>query len=199
MKEIIKKIIDSCDGWSTYEKAILLANLIKEKDIKVSVEIGVYGGKSLLPVSYVHKQYTNGMAYGIDPWDVESAYHIGFDESVNTWIKTINFDALFESVKTNIEKFDLKNHCTLLKMKSIDAVNKFSDGEIGLLHIDGNHGEQAVFDDIFFYLPKVKKNGIIWFDDVDICRTTTAKAISYAKEHCRVIKLIYNNMVLEKN
>ena len=55
-------------GWCTLEKAIKMTEYIKD-DFKLCVELGVFGGKSLLPISLKCK----GKVIGIDAWEKEAS------------------------------------------------------------------------------------------------------------------------------
>jgi hypothetical protein len=57
-----------------------------------------------------------------------------------------------------------------------------------LLHVDGNHCERLAYEDAVNYLPKVKKNGFIFFDDSNWVESgdkpSTGKAIEYLLKFC---------------
>lgn len=67
-------------------------------------------------------------------------------------------------------------------MTSEQAVLQFPDESINILHIDGNHTEQIALADAKMFLPKVKKGGYIWFDDVNW--SSTNKAVQFLTENC---------------
>ncbi len=52
--------------------------------------------------------------------------------------------------------------------ESLSAVNMFEDNSIDLLFIDGNHNYEFAKEDYNKYLPKVKENGIILIDDIQL-------------------------------
>jgi hypothetical protein len=47
-----------------------------------------------------------------------------------------------------------------------ESVEKFDDGSVDLLHIDGRHGYEDVKHDFESWLPKVSESGIVLFHDV---------------------------------
>lgn len=191
----VQQFISECPGWCSEHKANTFIELIKNRNIKLTVEIGVYGGRSLFTQALAHKLYTGGIAYGIDPWTVEAALQVGC-EDLDNFTKSINFEELYQQTAQKIIKYGLENHCKLIRLEAEKAINSVPD-EIELLHIDGNHGTQAVISDVINYMPKVKSGGLIWFDDVGW--HTVKPAIEVAKSNCKLFKQVDgNNLILEK-
>src|ERR1700730_11515979 len=56
-------------GWCSEEKALNFVDLILTAKPKVCVEIGVFGGASLIPTAFALKHLKEGIVIGIDPWD----------------------------------------------------------------------------------------------------------------------------------
>src|SRR5580704_14076834 len=66
--------MDQVHGWCSHQKASILIDLIASIGAKTIVEIGVWGGKSLLPMAYTLMRVgLNGKIYGIDPWDNQAS------------------------------------------------------------------------------------------------------------------------------
>lgn len=65
-----------------------------------------------------------------------------------------------------VEKFYSNQNINMLKMTFDEAVERFDDKSIDLLHIDGSHYYEDVKRDFETWLPKVKDNGIIMLHDV---------------------------------
>jgi len=192
----MQSLAEKCEGWCTSEKMKELALLVYENQLMVSVEIGVFNGRSLIPQAYAYKQLNRGMVYGIDPWDQQAAMQIGHDK-INQDTLKIDFNGMYEDLKRKLQEFQLSSYVALIRVKAEDVEDRFSKESIDFLHIDGNHGEEAVLNDIKLYFPKVKKGGFICFDDTTW--TTTPKAIEYAKERCTsVYKEFFNNIILVK-
>ena len=82
-----------------------------------------------------------------------------------------------------------QSQCITYKETSASAYEKIPY-DIDILHIDGNHSEEASFFDIVTYYPKVKSGGYIWFDDKNWA--TTKKAIDYLYENCIYIQMVDN-------
>ena len=59
------------EGWCPDSKAIRLYDLILEKKPKVIVEIGVYGGQSLVALAAAAEQIDDAKVFGFDPYNDE--------------------------------------------------------------------------------------------------------------------------------
>lgn len=56
----------------------------------------------------------------------------------------------------------------LLRNTFDEAVSKFKNETIDILHIDGYHTFEAVQHDYKTWLPKISKNGIVLFHDIAV-------------------------------
>ena len=91
--------------------------------------------------------------------------------STQTFIKNKNKDAKFYSIdivahNPSVDHVKYKN-VTFIQSKSVDQKVKDVIGEqlIDILFIDGDHSLQVVFEEYAFYLPIMKKDGIIILHD----------------------------------
>jgi predicted O-methyltransferase YrrM len=156
-------------GGCPFEKASIMADLIFTYNLKTTVEIGVYRGRSLLPIALAHKLSTHGIAYGIDPYKLEEALEndTPFTEDIEKFCLSLDFDSLHKDVLNLIESCQVVEHCILLRKTSEEAISYFIDNDIyfDLLHIDGNHDTDKVMLDVNLYLPRIKAGGFIVMDD----------------------------------
>ena len=60
-------------GWCSTDKAKAMASLIVKYKPETIVEIGVFGGRSLIPMAMACRHNGTGRVYGIDPYDRDAA------------------------------------------------------------------------------------------------------------------------------
>jgi len=170
--------MDQLEGWCTKNKAGIMIDLVFMLRPKTIVEIGVWGGKSLIPMAYALQLLGNGKVYGIDPWDaLESIQGM---EGVNyDWWSKVDHQMILYGLVEKISKFRLNEQIHLVKATSKNAQ---PIPNIDMLHIDGNHSENAAMIDVNKWVPLVRKGGIIVFDDVTW--TTNEKAVEWLDENC---------------
>lgn len=201
--ENVKKLLPSIHGWCNFEKAERLVRTIVETNPNLCVEIGVFGGSSLLPQGMALAYNKHGVIYGIDPWATDAALEEMIDESNKKWWGELNLEDIRIHCQKHIDKLGLGNYCRLIKAKSEDVVHQFDDGSVDILHIDGNHSEALSYKDATLYLPKVKPGGYIFFDDIwwsegEDNQVTTRKAIVYLLETCERIDIVNDCLILKK-
>lgn len=148
-------------GWCSSGKAIKMTECITD-DYKICVELGVFGGKSLLPISLKCK----GVVYGIDAWSNDAALEGSNDIRNDEWWKKIDYGYFYNYAVSLLKKYGL-NNTIFLRMKSCDAIHHFEDNSIDFLHQDSNHCEEISCKEVDLYHNKVKENGIWIFDDTN--------------------------------
>lgn len=163
---LLKKISDvvpTLDGWCSVQKAHVLASSIVALRPKSIVEIGVWGGRSLIPMALACKFLNNGIVVGIDPWKAEESIKGQNEANVNWWGKVVNHDVIFKRCNDEIQKAGVSRYCDLVRTTSDDY--PVSVIAIDMLHIDGNHGEQA-YKDTRKFAPHLTVGGLIFMDDI---------------------------------
>jgi predicted O-methyltransferase YrrM len=165
-------------GWCSVYKASTLMDLVWLIRPETVVEIGVFGGKSLVPMAFAVKATGKGMVYGIDPWSADES--AAFMEGANhDYWSTLDHNAIYYDLCGKITEFKLENYITLIPRTS-EAADPIAN--IDILHIDGNHSEERSFADVLKWVPLVRSGGLIVFDD--ITWHTMNKAPSWLNKHC---------------
>lgn len=119
------------------------------------VELGTHKGNSLFSFAQAVKDLNLGTElHAIDTWEGDKQAGYYGEEIYNKFLKIK--DKYYKNVSIIPQK-----------MLFDEAIEKFDDNSIDILHIDGLHTYEAVKHDFETWLPKVKKGtGIILFHDV---------------------------------
>lgn len=167
----------SIHGWCTHEKAAALMDLVYKSNSSLCVELGVFGGKSLLPIALASKKINpSSKVIGIDAWETQASLEGKNDEANDAWWSNINYDEIYEYTKDLMKSNDVDSIVELWRCKSRDAVSKFADNSIDVLHQDSNHSEEISCEEVELYSKKVKLGGFWIFDDTDWSTTKTAQS-----------------------
>lgn len=121
----------------------------------IFVELGTHSGNSYFAFCQAAKElHLTTKCYAVDTW--QGDLHAGdYDNSI--------FNNVNEHNQLQYSKF---SH--LLRMTFDQALDKFPNQSIDLLHIDGLHTYEAVKHDFETWLPKLKPNAIVLFHDTSI-------------------------------
>lgn len=159
-------------GGSSITKALVVADLVLEHGLETYVEIGVYRGRSLLPIGALFAELGRGTAFGIDPYSLAEAMQDDLDHfpeetarEVNEFVRSQDWDAMHDTVVGLIGTLGCGDHCEIVRSTSADAVERFADASIDVLHIDGNHDTDSVRADLDAYRPKLAPGGFVVLDD----------------------------------
>lgn len=183
LKLDVCRALPSLYGWCTNGKALYLIDTVLETNPKLCVEIGVFGGRSILPIAAALKHVGKGIVIGIDSWKNHDATQ-DLDEAHVEWWSKIDLAYVFHSYMKMIDQHELKDQIITLRTTSEMAFTAMNGKSIDLLHIDGNHSETASYFDVTHWVPLVSSGGRIIFDDISWDNTATQRAVQWLNEHC---------------
>lgn len=149
-------------GWCSPEKAEALAAMVLSLRPEVSVEIGVFGGSSFIPIALAHQEIGMGIATGIDPWEVHASIRNETPENIEWWGK-LDHESIFRGFMAKLKELRLESCTNIVRQTSDEAP---APVRIDLLHIDGSHTDQAMRDVVKF-ATKVRPGGLCVMDDLD--------------------------------
>jgi methyltransferase family protein len=202
MSDFYKKVeetISNMHGWCSNEKARAMAKVILDTKPEVSVEIGVWGGKSLMVLALAHCKSDYGHCYGIDPWTAKAALE-GVEHPDNLkWWGDAPYEAVYRDCLQKLLDANVTHRCSVFRTTSRLASSLFVD--VDFLHIDGNHTEESSVSDAFVWMPKMRKGGHIFFDDVDWTEgetLTTRRAVGIVAESCDKVGEVGNCAIFRK-
>jgi predicted O-methyltransferase YrrM len=134
--------------------APFLRYLIRETRPNILVELGTDRGYSYFAACQTMQSYgISGRAYAVDNWTGD--VHVGI-HSVETYENIIQVNQQYDSFSS------------ILKMDFDKALDRFEDGSIDYLVIDGTHTYDAVKNDFENWFPKMSQNGVIMFHDIHV-------------------------------
>ena len=155
---------------------IINVNDYKDKPINY-LEIGTYYGANLLYCGKTYGLHKDSKLYCIDPWEDYEEYPEYKNEQPH----------IYESFMKNVENSGIKDKIIINRGYSNKEVCKFDDDFFDIIYIDGNHEPEYVLEDAVISFRKLKKNGILIFDDYDeidpeyITKGIKAFASAYSK------------------
>lgn len=170
IKEAIEHYIPLLEGWLTPERGCEMAELIIDTKPLVCVEIGVFGGRSLIACAMALRENEKGTIYGIDSWRTEDAIEGKEDtEDREWWEKNVILEDIHRACMKAIWDHHLESWIVVIRSASQYCSELFfpATNRIDQLYIDGSHSEVASVRDVELYVPNVESNGYIWFDDCD--------------------------------
>lgn len=129
--------------------------LIENTKPQTLVELGTHTGNSYFSMCQsVKKNALPTRCYAIDTW--QGDLHQGSYE-----------DDVYQSVKQYNDSH-YSEFSDLLRMTFDEALPKFSEGTVDLLHIDGLHTYEAVRHDFETWLPKLSDRAVVLFHDTSV-------------------------------
>ncbi|MDP4099341.1 class I SAM-dependent methyltransferase [Paenibacillus sp. P96] len=128
-------------------------DLVRFLKPKIIVELGTHWGASFFSFCQAIKdEGYEAQCYGVDTWQGDG--HSGSYDST-----------VYETIQRAVSQLYQKEAVPVRSLFD-DALDRFADESIDLLHIDGFHSYEAVSHDYETWLPKVADNGIVLFHDI---------------------------------
>lgn len=169
------------DKWCTPEKAHALAAFVVALRPELVVEIGVWRGASAIPLLLALKAAGRGRAIAIDPWDPAASIVGEEPANVEWWgteVGAHGHEDAYREFLRRLTRNEVYHLCDVRRQTS-DSVDP--PPGIGLLHVDGNHTEQAVRD-VTRFAPSVLPGGILVLDDISWSSGSVGRAHALALE-----------------
>lgn len=153
-------------GWCPLEKAEYLAALVRVTEARCIVEIGVYGGRSAVPMALAAQSH-GGVVHAVDPWDVAASLEGDNGPDNDAWWSRLDHEQIYGAFLEGVETFGVGDTVRILRMKDTEALSRFADGSIDLLHVDGNHSAAVSMRYVRQWGPKLAPGGHLVMDDID--------------------------------
>jgi len=161
-------------GWCSLQKAHTLASIILATRPAISLEIGVWYGRSLIPMAIAHESIRQGKVIAVDPWSADASVIGQVNPADKEWwnrqeIHETAYRSFLDFVSTSGVSQYVEVH-----RKTSDAFDP--PVGIGLLSVDGNHGDQSIRD-IQRYAPFVDIGGFLVADDLNWSGGAVTRAV----------------------
>lgn len=162
LKLQIEQSIEKIMGWCSVPKARTLAGLVLKLRAAHVAEIGIFAGRSLLPMALALKALGRGQVVGIDPYEASESVKNESPENEKWWGSVDHKKIKLEFLKL-IQTFRLELNVRLIEKTSDEA--DVSNMIFDLVHVDGSHTRQALADAKKFG-PLVPVGGVMVLDDL---------------------------------
>ncbi len=168
---------ETIPGMCNHDKIWALCQIFRSAPEGDIIEIGSLWGKSAFILLYLARQYQVGKVLCVDPWSVEN----GAQEDKTGLLSPTKFDIdlAFNMFLINLLPYVLGNF-NYLRTTSASATDYYQpscvvksesfgqtcyQGQVAILHIDGNHDYVHTKQDIEKWIDHVKPGGWVIFDD----------------------------------
>lgn len=174
-------------GWFNYidSYAQLASNL---PDGSTIIEIGSFMGRStsFLATAFWNANKENVKIYCIDTWEGSGKEHAHLDLST-----------MYDIFKENLKFFIGRNMVIPLRGRSDnqDFLDKFEDGSVDAVSVDGAHTYDEVKDDVKNWWPKLKPDGVMIGDDYNW--ESVNKAVGDAFKELKITQELWVNKSTE--
>jgi hypothetical protein len=175
--DLIDRLLPPMPGWCTPEKGRRMARLVYESQARICVELGVFGGRSLLALAAGLAVDTEGHVWGADPYDRAASLEGTNAPENNEWWGNLDHAAIEKAAREAIGASGLQRFVSLEKCKSMDDafMAKFPIGTVDVLHQDANHSEETSAAEVRVWAPKIRLGGYWISDDIDWATTKAAQ------------------------
>lgn len=164
----VSRCLETIDGWCSPNKAAWLARLIASRQVANVLEVGIFGGKSLIPMALAVQSVGKGTVIGVEPWSADVAISEPTNETNDAWWANVNFALIKERFFANCARYGVLATVKVMEMDSESAFRflKPRGRQFDLVHIDGAHSPERALRDAKSWAGLVKKGGLIVFDDI---------------------------------
>lgn len=119
------------------------------------LEIGTFYGANVLVAEKTYAAHEGSKLYCIDPWEDYSEYPEYKGQQATT----------YDTFMKNVRLSGKQGKINIRRGYSNIEVPKFQDEFFDIIYIDGNHEPEYVLEDAVLSFRKLKKGGVMIFDD----------------------------------
>ena len=157
----IELITPQLSEWCPIQKAHTLAAIVLALRPVLTIEVGVWQGASLIPMALAHRAIGFGRIIAVDAWAARASIQGQVDPADVDWWSKVDHDKAHQKFITVLAEEGLSQFVEVVRSRSDEYTPP--DG-VNLLHLDGNHSDQAVRD-VQRFIPKMASGAIAVLDD----------------------------------
>lgn len=173
----LTRLVDTIPGMCDGDKIAVVMEIMRYAPSGDIVEIGSWWGRSAALFNWLGRHYGVGPMLCVDPWSsAELPQGVAVLDRASASMDTDEALAIFQINLGPLARGDLN----FIRARSTDAAADYGpglevttatfgrvayEGQIAVLHIDGNHAYDSVRGDAAAWIPHVKPGGWIIFDD----------------------------------
>ena len=176
---------ESLPGWCSREKAAELVRLVHEHRPAVVCEVGVFGGRSLLPMAAACRENGIGVCYAVDPWTKAAALEGTVRACDSEWWSQVDLAAVKAAFLGAVLHHELTTWVRVLEGRWFDTHPAVPEIDLG--HIDGNHSPEVSDTDAKLMLDKLRPGGLVVMDDTD-SPDQIEPALRQLDERCHLLR-----------
>jgi hypothetical protein len=181
-QQLLPESIFSMHGWCTRDKAERIYQLVRDAKPAEVVELGVFAGRSFVPLALGLKHNGKGVITGIDPWAKSaSTEHYDSEDENYQWWNSLDHEAIFQWFLKALDDYGVREISKYMRTVSKECAHLFEDESIGVLHQDGNHSVASSCEEVEIYAPKVTPGGYWIMDDTNWDTTLPAQNLILEK------------------
>ena len=186
--ELIRGLPDRLQGWCSFDKAILLYSLVRKYRPERVVEIGIFGGRSIVPIALALRDNKAGHVVGIESWAAEAAVAVENAVENDIWWLTTDYVGIKRAFFSYIVEEELHPYVRILETTSARGLATLDI--IQFAHIDGGHSAVGAAQDVTSVLARMPSGGVIVLDDVEW--PSTRAAVEILMDTCRLLEVTGN-------
>lgn len=186
--KLIRSLPDRLQGWCSFDKAILLYSLVRKYRPEKVVEIGIFGGRSIVPIALALRDNKAGHVVGIESWAAEATVAAENAVENDIWWLTTDYVGIKRAFLSYIVEEELHPYIRILETTSARGLATLDT--IQFAHIDGGHSPVGAAQDVTAVLARMPSGGVIVLDDVEW--PSTRAAVEILMDTCRLLEVTGN-------
>jgi predicted O-methyltransferase YrrM len=187
--------LPAIEGWCTQGKAVWLSDLIGESACRTVLEVGIFGGKSLIPMALaVQHCAPGGKVYGVEDWSGDAAAETAMSAASDVWWREVELKAVKAGFLRSLLDNELSDIVNVLEMSADEAfrcLTALGLDQFDLIHLDGSHSDVRALRDVRMWTGLLRPGGILVLDDIGW--PSVQPALDHLRSSCSIIEEVFES------